>query len=142
MTKHHEPTDNLRHNGRALENQEARAQAANEVIALEGLSIQHFRTVTLPPACLHGYEPAVHPRGGMTVAYRQLKDNSFVEIATTICSSAADFNRKIGKTLAVENFKAGHVISVPNVFDTAEELVHYLFGNLTLKEAVVTISAD
>ncbi len=119
-------TQKLPH-GDIIENQAARYQAARAVIETEGVRIKHYRMAVLTevgPVGLHN--------GGITVAFRQLRTDSFVEIATSLCSRHDLYNRKVGTALAVEQFMNMHRIRVPVFGATAEQAVDALFQGYTL----------
>lgn len=113
--------------GATLENQAARYQAARRVIAEDGIVIQHMRLDVVSPEGLS----SLH-RGGMTIAYRQLETDSFVEIATAICSEKDVYDRKVGTILAVEQFDNLRRIRVPLFGEAPADAIEHLFrGYLT-----------
>jgi hypothetical protein len=93
-------------------------------IEAEGLTIQHFRPTL---EAVRGTFYGVSQTGGMTVAYRQQRSNSFVEIATAICHPGDGYDRKRGTQVAVEQFLAGHVIRIPLLEPTPQKAVEFLF---------------
>ena len=94
----------------------------NRVIAEDGITIQHMR---LEYDTLSGIE--VQHTGGMTVAYRQLEGDSFVEIATAICSEKDVYDRKVGTILAVEQFDNLRRIRVPLFGAHPADAIEHLF---------------
>lgn len=113
--------------GAVLENQAARYLAARRVIAEDGIIIQHMR---LQFAGTHGLEYAHN--GGMTIAYRQLEGDSFIEIATALCSDKDVYDRKVGTILAVEQFDNQRRIRVPLFGAHPADAIEHLFrGYLT-----------
>jgi hypothetical protein len=113
--------------GAVLENQAARYQAARRVISEDGIIIQHMRLQYAGPGGLeYGHN------GGMTVAYRQLESDSFVEIATALCSDKDVYDRKVGTILAVEQFDNQRRIRVPLFGAHPADAIEHLFrGYLT-----------
>lgn len=83
-----------------LENFAERKVAAAAVIAEHGLRIQHIKNHNLP-------------YGGVTVVYQHKDRQSFISVATEVCSDSDMFNCAIGRVLAVENFVAGKTIRLP-----------------------------
>lgn len=129
MTEQTSKQENKLRNGRVIENQDARIAAAKDFVEAEGLRIKHFRmTLSTPVGEL------VNQNGGLTVVYRQREGNSFVELATTICSEKDTFIRKVGIALAAERFKAGQVITVPTYGLTDDQTVELLFRSLVTFE--------
>ena len=112
-----------------LENLAARYQAARQFIEESGVHIKHFR-----PRLVTDYGVVGSHNGGLTVAYRQLPSDSFVEIATTICSPRDGYHRKVGTALAVEQFANLHRIRVPAYGLPAHEVVENLFREHTTFE--------
>lgn len=112
--------------GDIIENQAARYEAARRVLEEEGISIKHFRLSCITP---HG-EVGSHT-GGITVAYRQLNTDSFVEISTAICSKHDIYNRKVGTILAVEQFMNMRRIRVPAFGGAPSDVVEALFRDYT-----------
>ncbi|KWA83916.1 hypothetical protein WL29_21355 [Burkholderia ubonensis] len=116
--------------GDIIENQAARYEAARRVMQDEGIIIKHMRPTLVD---VFG-EYALH-QGGITVAFRQLREDSFVEISTAMCSMKDVYNRKVGTTLAVEQFMNHRRIRVPAFCLEPAEVVESLFrGHLTLIE--------
>ncbi len=112
--------------GDVIENQAARYEAARRVMEEEGISIKHFRLSIVTPTSELGSHT-----GGITVAYRQLRTDSFVEIATAICSKHDIYNRKVGTVLAVEQFVNMRRIRVPAFGNNPSEVVEALFRDYT-----------
>lgn len=110
--------------GATLENQAERYQAARRVIAEEGITIQHFRLQSVEHQGIFGLH-----QGGMTVAFRKLETDSFVEIATAICSEKDVYDRKVGTILAVEQFDNQRRIRVPLFGARPADAVEHLFRN-------------
>ena len=57
-----------------------------------------------------------YPKGGMTVAYQKSTPYNFgdmVRVAVATCSEEDTFNRKIGTTIALNNFFDGKIIELP-----------------------------
>jgi hypothetical protein len=120
-----EPVNLKQLSGDIVADQAARYAAARRVADEEGIRIKHFRPLVLDTpegdAFLH--------QGGITVAYRKLSTDSFIEVSTALCSHHDTYNRKVGTLLAVEQFANLRRIRVP-VFDlTPEEAVDSLFGS-------------
>lgn len=69
--------------------------------------------------------------GGITVVYRRLKTNSFIEISTAVCSKCDQYNKKIGRILATENFEQGKVIRVPSNGNNPASVVWGMFREFT-----------
>jgi hypothetical protein len=95
-----------------LENFEERLAHAAEFCEKNNLRVMHFR----------GFRG-----GGVTVIYRHLKKNSFVEISTAVCSNRDQYNKKIGRILATENFERGNVIRVPSRGYFARDVLSRMF---------------
>lgn len=108
--------------GDVLENQSERYQAARRVIEDEGITIQHLRLRAIVPGAL-----LTSHTGGMTVAYRHGND-SFVEIATAICSEQDVYNRKVGTIVAVEQFHNHRRIRIPLFGAHPVDAIEHLFG--------------
>jgi hypothetical protein len=51
--------------------------------------------------------------GGMSVAYNWKRGDTFIEVATAVCSKQDLFNRKVGNKLATDAFNDGKTIRVP-----------------------------
>lgn len=110
-----------------LENLSERYEKAQAVQAQEGILIKHCQLE-------EEESPGVVVRyleGGMTVAYRHCKGNSFIEVATAVCSLKDLYNRKAGTVLSVENFMNGRVIRVPLLGRTPGEVVEEMFRRHT-----------
>lgn len=117
----------VRAKGEIIENQALRYAAARQKIEEEGLHVTHIRAQGMMP----GMDAAlVSLKGGMTVVYRQLPGDSFIEIATSLCSKEDNFSRKVGTVLAVEQFMNERRIRVPLNGLTPLELVDTLFVDL------------
>jgi hypothetical protein len=108
--------------GAVLENQAASYLAARRVIAEDGITIQHFRLHALVDDVLI----ASHT-GGVTVAFRKLESDSFVEIATSICSDRDVYDRKVGTILAVEQFDNMRRIRMPLFGAHPADAIEHLF---------------
>lgn len=76
---------------------------ANDIVSYMDLKVKHFYD-------RDAWSPSL---GGFTVVYHQAKRNSFVTLSTAVCSSKERYCRKIGKSLAVDNFVAGKTITLP-----------------------------
>lgn len=109
-----------------IENLVARYQAARQFIQEAGIQIKHFR-----PRLVTAHGVLGTHKGGITVAYRQLPSDSFVEIATAICSPRDGYHRKVGTALAVEQFANLNRIRVPAYGLPAHEVVENLFREHT-----------
>lgn len=109
-----------------LENLAERYLAARRVIADSGLQIKHFR-----PRMVTATGVMVSHLGGITVAYRQLPTDSFIELSTAVCSSRDNYHRKVGTSLAVEQFDNMHRIRVPVYGLPPHEVVERLFREYT-----------
>ena len=112
-----------------LENLAKRYLAARRVIDETGLQIKHFR-----PRFLTDAGVMVFHKGGITVAYRQLPTDSFIELATAVCSPRDIYHRKVGTSLAVEQFANMHRIRVPVYGLQPHEVVERLFREYTTFE--------
>lgn len=112
--------------GEVIENQAERYAAARKAIAEDGISIKHFRLTLVTPEADMGSHT-----GGLTVAYRKLSTDSFVEIATAICSRHDVYSRKVGTALAVEQFANMRRIRVPAFDGSPSEVVEALFRDYT-----------
>lgn len=106
-----------------IENLEQRYAAAKALMAEEGIFIKHYR----PTIYLDNDEVVRVQNGGLTVAYRRRKGDSFVEIATAVCSARDMYNRKVGTVLAVEAFANNQRIRVPDFGATPGQVVNRLF---------------
>ena len=91
----------------------------NEVIERHGLEVIHF----------YNRDMWSTPYGGMTVVYRKLKTNSFIEVATSICSKRDLYCRKLGKQLAVNNFFDGKIIHLPLSGNYPDQAILSYFGD-------------
>lgn len=111
-------------NAAALENQAARYQAARRVIDESGIKIVHMRLRAVLPEGIVGSH-----HGGMTIAYRQLETDSFIEIATAICSEKDLYDRKVGTILAVEQFDNQRRVRIPLFRAHPVDAIERLFGN-------------
>jgi hypothetical protein len=119
--------------GDIVENQAERYAAARRVMEEDGIKIKHFRPRVVGS---HDDETMLH-NGGLTVAYRQLKTDSFVEVSTALCSHNDTYNRKVGTLIAVEQFANHRRIRVPALDLTPEETVDSLFeDHLTFVESI------
>jgi hypothetical protein len=119
--------------GDIVENQAERYAAARRVMEEDGIKIKHFRPYVVGS---HDDETMLH-NGGITVAYRQLKTDSFVEMSTALCSHNDTYNRKVGTLIAVEQFANHRRIRVPALDLTPEETVDSLFeDHLTFVESI------
>lgn len=65
-----------------------------------GIEVRHFNTEN-------------QHKGGVTIAYQYIQGNSYVTIATSLCSKNDSYDKKIGRTLAVENFVSGKTVNIP-----------------------------
>lgn len=117
-------TQTVAQRGGIIENLEERYAAAVALMAAEGIYIKHYR----PTIYLDNGDVIRAQNGGLTVAYRRLKGNSFVEIATAICSARDMYNRKVGTTLSVEAFASAQRIRVPDFGATPGAVVNRLFA--------------
>lgn len=113
-----------------IEDQVARYETARRFIDEEGIAIKHFR-----PAILSHAGVSMRHNGGMTVAFRKLDTDSFVEISTAMCSQHDVYNRKVGTTLAVEQFMNQRRIRVPVHGNHPAEVVEQLFREINTFEA-------
>jgi len=115
------------------EDEAARYTSARRAIEEEGITVKHFRLhVLTPPAHLHDTPHLVASHtGGITVAYRQLKTDSFIEVATALCSDRDIYDRKIGTTLAVEQFMNLRRIRVPSFGADPAAAIEQLFRGYT-----------
>ncbi|MEX3984259.1 hypothetical protein AB4Y45_35470 [Paraburkholderia sp. EG287A] len=111
----------------ARECEDALAVFTGETIEREGLTIAHFRSRTLTP-----FIAAQEHMGGVSVAYRHKRANTFIEIATAICRDDEVFNRKLGRQAAVDQFARGRVIRVPLYGRAAADVVAEMFDNVTI----------
>lgn len=83
-----------------LKNIEQRNIAATAFIQENEIHIQHIKNDD-------------HPKGGITIAYQHKGHQSFITVATQICSDNDMFNCRTGRVLAVENFVSGKTICLP-----------------------------
>jgi hypothetical protein len=51
--------------------------------------------------------------GGMTIAYSWNKTDSFIRVATAICSIQDKFVKSVGSSMAVENLASGKCVTIP-----------------------------
>lgn len=115
----------------AFENLAARYTAARAKIAEEGICIKHFRPVVV------GLFEEIHSHnGGLAVAYRQRPGDSFVEVATALCSQKDGYSRRIGTVLAIEQFMNERRIRVPLLGATPAVVVEMLFRDLVTAYAM------
>ncbi|MBU9199836.1 hypothetical protein KTD31_00285 [Burkholderia multivorans] len=112
--------------GEIIENQAARYEAAKRVIEDEGIRIKHFRLKVGAGGEFFGAH-----KGGITVAYRQLRTDTFVELSTALCSINDVYNRKVGTVVAVEQFANLHRIRLPLFGADVDEVVEALFEGYT-----------
>lgn len=82
-----------------MENLKDRNQQANENMVEYGIHILHY-----PP---QSFNP-----GGATVAFRPKHHSRMFEISISYCSEKDQFNKKIGKILAVERMVEGEAIDM------------------------------
>jgi hypothetical protein len=104
-----------------------------------GADIQH--KAVLRSTFIHGIG-IVHIRsdtgkGGMTAAFKKAvstRSGNMVTVAVSTCSSKDQFNKKIGRELAVERFLRGETIKLPILEKYAPEdisfAVHLAFTSL------------
>lgn len=105
-----------------------RYMAARKQMEEHGIQIRHVR-----PLALTRNRAFAVQNGGMTVAFRQRKGETFVEVATAICSLKDTYSRKVGTALAVEAFMNERVIRLPNYDKSpAVDLVELVFGDSIL----------
>ena len=76
----------------------------NEYIKEHKLRVTHFRHITK--------DGNLNNRGGMTVVWKDNKPGRLFPASTAICNNKDIFSREIGRTLAVQNFEAGHIIQL------------------------------
>ncbi|HDR9103466.1 TPA: hypothetical protein QDB04_000186 [Burkholderia vietnamiensis] len=112
--------------GDIIENQAARYEAAKRIIEEEGIRIKHFRLKVGADGLFYGSH-----MGGITVAYRQLRTDTFVELSTALCSINDVYNRKVGTVVAVEQFVNLHRIRLPLFGANVDEVVESLFEDYT-----------
>lgn len=85
-----------------------------------------LRVIHLNPK-MGSYDGPNH--NGMTIAFRVTGRNSnTIEIATAVNHPKDSFTKKIGTKLAVERFKSGRTVHVPNICNNAVETIQYMFG--------------
>lgn len=108
-----------------LENLDVRYATAREVATAESICIKHYRRSIVTDG-----KRLFLDTGGMTVAYRRNPGDSFVEVATALCSVRDIYNKKMGTTLAVEAFMNDRVVRLPLYGATPESVIAYLFGRL------------
>lgn len=115
------------------EDEAARYGAARRAMEEQGIHIKHFRlSLIVPPACPHQGPGVVESqRGGITVAYRHVKNESFVEVATAICSDRDVYDRKVGTIVAVEQFVNLRRIRIPHFGEHPAKAVEQLFRGYT-----------
>jgi len=70
-------------------------------------------------------------KGGMTVAYKTtFRHGQTIEISTSVCSDKDQFDKAIGRTLAIERFLEGKTITVPynkDLFENPVAAINALF---------------
>jgi hypothetical protein len=76
---------------------ETRIERANEVCQTYGLRVRHIRNEAVE----------------MTMVFKVPRKMEIVEFATSICRPDEQFDKAVGRTLAVERFIAGHTVKVP-----------------------------
>ena len=80
---------------------------------------------------------ATDNKGGITVAYKmEHKHSQILELATAICSDKDQFDKSIGRTLAIERFLDGKTISVPyskQCFDNPVQAINSFFESCHYK---------
>lgn len=118
-------TQTVAQRGGIIENLAERYKAAQEVRVAEKIHVKHYR----PTAYDFDGVRVRSQNGGATIAYRHRNGDSFIEIATAVCSVRDMYNRKAGTTLSVESFMNGQVIRVPTYGATPGDVVDRLFGN-------------
>jgi hypothetical protein len=93
--------------------------AINALVETLGLKVKHFYD-------RDAWGPNL---GGFAVAYSKQPRDSFVVLSTAVCSSKERYCRKIGKSLAVNNYLQGRVITLPvPKWMTASEVIHMYFA--------------
>jgi hypothetical protein len=102
-----------------LENFDVRLAGANELIAENKLRILHIQNVILG--------------GGVTIVYRRLFGNSFIEFSTAICSKNDQYNKKIGRILATESFERGEIVRIPSYDHNPTLVLTRMFETLMYK---------
>ena len=69
--------------------------------------------------------------GGLTVAYKTtFNHGQTIEISTAVCSNKDQFDKAIGRTLAIERFLEGKTITVPynkDLFENPVAAINALF---------------
>lgn len=74
-------------------------------------------------------EGELSPKGGLTIVWHHNRQDSFVTIATEVCSRQDYFVRELGRTLALNNLLHGRCIRIPiPKGETPEEAVYFFFG--------------
>lgn len=68
--------------------------------------------------------------GGVTIVYRRMKPNSFIEISTAVCSKRDQYNKKIGRILATESFERGEIVRIPSYGYNSATLLSIMFDIL------------
>jgi hypothetical protein len=96
---------------------EHRAQVTQEIVREYGLNFLHIRERQFAPGDSLQEVPAAH--GGMTIAYALARGNkkkdTIVQVATALCNIADCYNKREGRYIAAQNFKAGRVIQLDKV---------------------------
>lgn len=82
----------------------ARASQVNELVEREGICVVHTIAANYYPEA----------RGGVTVALRAVAKSPLLEVAVATCSPGDDFDRKVGRVMAVDALLRGECIRVPN----------------------------
>lgn len=68
--------------------------------------------------------------GGVTIVFRRLKSNSFIEIATALCSKRDHYNKKVGRILATESFERGEIVRIPSYGRNSAMILSSMFDYL------------
>lgn len=106
-----------------------RNEVANENMLKHGISVYHNRFLSADNDLVNN--------GGQTIAYKvtpTVGNHTVIEIAQVQCSVKDSYNKKIGKTLAVESFIAGNtiVIKTPKFYLGYErDLIKRMFNVFT-----------
>lgn len=85
-------------------------QLTNELMAGLDIEILHIQTPS--------NKFLKRPSNGITIAYRRNTRGKSVEIATAVCSKHDQYNKRIGKQIAVARFMNGQSINVPFSYHT------------------------
>lgn len=110
--------DNTKDKDHYLYNFEERRFQTLEFMEQNNIRIRHFKS------------QLNNPFGGISVAYQHDPRNSFVKISTSVCSAKDQFNTKIGRVLAIENFMNQKTICLPYSKKIDDMEINYFIGSI------------